>query len=186
MRWGRRRRRSKQIKTERGGRERYSEKDGKQATGRGREMKTEQMRDSWRGQASQHLREQLSVLVATIRVPISGPHSPVSPAARDEKVADTYTRERGITRTGGRVAWLFSPPDPPGRSLGLVQAGWRSRVARVAESARPSTRGTESGYYTNCTITVDGALKNSRMDGAPGINVKRGRATKRGTTDIAL
>lgn len=34
------------------------------------EGKTEQMRDSWRGQASRHLRERLSILLATIL----GPH----------------------------------------------------------------------------------------------------------------
>lgn len=68
------------------------------------ERKTEQMRDSWRGQTSRHLRERLSILLATtilaLHLLFSVPRSPQA-SWKAKKVADTYihihTTKRGIT-----------------------------------------------------------------------------------------
>lgn len=113
---GERRRRSKQIKLDRDRRERHNREGWKANEPKDEEERTEQMQDSWRGQASRHLRERLSILLTTILLLILGLILRFLRQLRGKKVTDTYTALSVESHAQRRSGRLFSPPDLPRRS----------------------------------------------------------------------
>lgn len=101
------------------------EKERQQAAGGWSGKTMEQMRDSWRGQASRHLREQLSVLRAASRILPSPSPGFTGSISRQKSSGHVYGAHAHTARSqaagshagrpGDRAGCLPPPPDLPGR-----------------------------------------------------------------------